>query len=121
MQQQEVEEYVALISDLKRQSASHKPNSDPEAAYWNIQRRVAAELDLSIEVPSRENNLVSATVSDNASKIDAALATGQEEVRIAKLFATALDALREDPGFSGTDDQMLLLRSSLTVGELPKP
>ena len=79
MQQQEVEEYVAIISDLKRHGASHKQNSDPEAAYWKVQHRVAAELGLSIEVPVYENDRVSGTVSDNAMKIDTALATGQEE------------------------------------------
>jgi len=136
MQQEAVDKCISLIAGLdnpQAKSASLNELEKDQSAYWALQQQVADQLGLKIAAcPPMTTEIDSSNRKHNSSASIASIQEDDEhddadqienlrsekEILIATLFATALDELREDPAFSGTSEQIQLLRDSLTVGEM---
>jgi len=139
MQQTAVDKCISLVAgldDAQARSAPLKRLERDQAAYWALQQLVAEQVGLKIATPPHLRTGIDSRDRGNGSgqrSFEAIQEDGEpdvsdvdrieqirseKEVLIATLFATALDDLREDPAFSGTSDQIQLLRASLSVGEL---
>jgi len=122
MEQERVDKFLSLAALL---GGSEGKIQRGQEEYWTIQNQVAAQLGLHIAQTSSQQNdgdgkraPTFASIQEDDLPIDNSAARAEKEVLIATLFASALDDLREDPAFSGTSEQIQLLRESLSVGEI---